>query len=91
MTKTIRSFSEALAVLILAAVIAPLLSGQEMDDQDRLPFQKFRMTRPDLIKGEGQLKKKQFDKALEYLEKAEAAGTKVKPEFKKAVLQALGK
>jgi tetratricopeptide (TPR) repeat protein len=34
---------------------------------------------------------KQYDKALDYLEKSEAAGVKVNPNFKKAVLQALGK
>jgi tetratricopeptide (TPR) repeat protein len=34
---------------------------------------------------------KHYDKALDYLEKAEAAGVKVNPNFKKAVLQALGK
>jgi tetratricopeptide (TPR) repeat protein len=34
---------------------------------------------------------RQYDKALEYIEKAEAAGAKVNPNFKKAVLQALGK
>jgi len=67
MTKTIGDFSAVMAVLFLAAVIAPLLSGQQMDDQDRLLFQKFRMTQPDLIKGEGQLKKKQLDKAEETL------------------------
>ncbi len=33
----------------------------------------------------------QYDKALEYLEKAEANGAKVNPEFKKAVLKALGR
>ncbi|OGD21396.1 MAG: hypothetical protein A2W03_06560 [Candidatus Aminicenantes bacterium RBG_16_63_16] len=67
MTKRTRCFSTAAAVLFLAALFAPLLAGQEMDDQDRLLFQKFRMTRPDLIKGEGQLKKKQLDKAEETL------------------------
>jgi tetratricopeptide (TPR) repeat protein len=34
---------------------------------------------------------KQYDKSLEYLEKAEAAGCKVNPNFKKAVLSALGR
>ena len=67
MSKITRSFSAAAAVLFLAALFAPLLAGQEMDDQDRLLFQKFRMTRPGLIKGEGQLKKKQYDKAEESL------------------------
>jgi tetratricopeptide (TPR) repeat protein len=33
----------------------------------------------------------QYEKALEYLEKAEANGAKVNPEFKKAVLKALGR
>jgi tetratricopeptide (TPR) repeat protein len=32
-----------------------------------------------------------YDKALEYIKKAEARGVKIDPEFKKAVLQALGK
>ena len=34
---------------------------------------------------------KQYDKSLEYLDKAEAAGCKINPNFKKAVLTALGK
>lgn len=34
---------------------------------------------------------RQYDKALEYIEKAEAVGAKVNPDFKKAVLKALGK
>ena len=34
---------------------------------------------------------RQYDKALEYIEKAEASGAKVNPNFKKAVLTALGK
>jgi tetratricopeptide (TPR) repeat protein len=33
----------------------------------------------------------QYDKALEYLEKGEANGAKVNPEFKKAILKALGR
>jgi tetratricopeptide (TPR) repeat protein len=67
MTMTMRNFSAVMAVLILAAVAAPVLSGQLMDDQDRLLFEKFRMTQPDLTKGEKQLKKKQFNKAEETL------------------------
>ncbi len=63
MTKTMRNLSAATAVLVLASVIAPLLSGQTMDEKDRLLFQKFRMTRPDLLKGEDLVKKKQYDKA----------------------------
>jgi tetratricopeptide (TPR) repeat protein len=34
---------------------------------------------------------KQYDKSLEYVEKAESVGVKVNPDFKKAVLKALGK
>jgi tetratricopeptide (TPR) repeat protein len=67
MTKTVRQLSTAMAVLFLAAMIAPLLSGKSLDDQDRLLSQKFKMTRPDLTKGEKQLKKKELDKAEETL------------------------
>jgi tetratricopeptide (TPR) repeat protein len=63
MVKTVRIFSLGLAVLFLLVSIVPSLSGQQVDEKDRLLFQKFRMTRPDLLKGEDQLKKKQFDKA----------------------------
>jgi tetratricopeptide (TPR) repeat protein len=67
MRKTIRNFSAVTVVLILSAAVAPLLARQSMDDQDRLLFQKLRMTRPDLVKAEGQLKKKQLDQAEETL------------------------
>jgi len=70
MTKTMRSFSAVMAVFFLAAMTAPILSGQEMDDKDRLLFEKYRMTRPDVIKGQEQLKKKQLDKAEATLLKA---------------------
>jgi tetratricopeptide (TPR) repeat protein len=65
MTKTMRQLSTAVAVIFLATLIGPLLSGRSMDEKDRLLFQKYKMTRPDLIKGEKQLKKKQYDKAEE--------------------------
>jgi tetratricopeptide (TPR) repeat protein len=67
MTQKMRLFSAFTALLFLATVLAPVLAGQSMDDQDRLLFQKFRMMQPDLVKGAGQLKKKQFDKAEETL------------------------
>src|SRR5512137_648821 len=67
MTKTTRGFSAVAAVLFLAAMTAPILSGQEMDDKDRLLFEQYRMTRPDVIKGQEQLKKKQYDKAEQAL------------------------
>jgi tetratricopeptide (TPR) repeat protein len=64
MTKTLRVLSLALAVLFLAGgAVSRLLGHQAMDDKDRLFLEKFRMTYPDLRKGEDQLKKKQYDKA----------------------------
>jgi tetratricopeptide (TPR) repeat protein len=64
MTKMLRVISLGLAVLFLAGGAVSLLSGhQAMDDKDRLFLEKFRMTYPDLRKGEDQLKKKQYDKA----------------------------
>lgn len=63
-----RKTAAALAAFVLLSVAAaPLLSGQAMDDKDRLLFQKYRMTRPDLVKAQEQLKKKQVDKAEQSL------------------------
>jgi tetratricopeptide (TPR) repeat protein len=64
MTRTISIVAVALAALILTASAIPAFSGQQkMDERDRLFLEKFRMTRPEVVRGQNELKKKQMDTA----------------------------
>jgi tetratricopeptide (TPR) repeat protein len=67
MTQKIRHVSALAACLLLSAVLAPGLSGQKTEENDLLILQKYRMTRPELLKGQEQLKKDQLDKAEQTL------------------------
>ena len=67
MTQKIRLVSALAACLFLSAGLAPVLSGQKTEENDLLILQKYRMTRPELLKGQEQLKKNQLDKAEQTL------------------------
>jgi len=67
MTHKIRIFSAFTALLFFSVVLAPLLSGQRTEENDLQILQKYRMTRPELIKAREQVKKDQLDKAEQTL------------------------
>ena len=67
MTRKIHLVSAFAALLFLSAGLAPVLSGQKTEENDLLILQKYRMTRPELLKGQEQLKKDQLDKAEQTL------------------------
>ena len=67
MTQKIRLISMFTGLLFLAAGLAPLLSGQQTEENDLLILQKYRMSLPELTKGREQLKKDDLDKAEQTL------------------------
>ena len=67
MTQKIRLISTFTALLFLAAGSPRSLPVRATGENDRLLFQKFRMTRPELIKAREQLKKNSLDKAEQTL------------------------